>query len=141
MTKKISEPLSFPLRLSDEVERLFDEIIHRPWGFAREFRGWNPSVDLRETADAFIIEADLPGVKKEDVHVEVQNSQVQLEGWRSREETDENGQFHTIERASGHFLRRLALPESVEKNAIQAEFKDGVLRIILAKVKTTGGAR
>ena len=53
------------------MERLFDEMIHRPWGAGREARGWNPSVDLYETADAFVLEADLPGVGLENVKVEV----------------------------------------------------------------------
>jgi HSP20 family molecular chaperone IbpA len=56
------------------MERLFDEMIHRPWGFCREMRGWNPSVDLYEMDDAFVLEADLPGVKLDDVKVEIENS-------------------------------------------------------------------
>ncbi|MBI4524143.1 MAG: Hsp20/alpha crystallin family protein [Deltaproteobacteria bacterium] len=80
MAKKRNEPFSFPIPLSHEVERLFDEMIHRPWGSAREARGWNPSVDLYEAADAFVLEADLPGVKAENVKVEVQNGDLVLQG-------------------------------------------------------------
>ena len=61
MAKKQNDLISFPMHLSREVERLFDEMIHRPWGFCREIRGWNPPVDLYETDEAFILEADLPG--------------------------------------------------------------------------------
>jgi len=110
MAKKQNDLISFPMHLPREVERLFDEMIHRPWGFCRDIRGWNPSVDLRETKTTFILEADLPGVRSEDVKVEVQ-------------------------RSSGHFMRRIKLPESVDKDAIQAEFHDGVLRVILPKAK------
>ena len=80
MAQKFNDPVAFPMRLSHEVERLFDEMIHRPWGFSREIRGWNPSVDLYETSDAFIAEADLPGVRKEDVTVQVENGDLVLQG-------------------------------------------------------------
>lgn len=138
MAKRDNDLISFPMRLSQEVERLFDEMIHRPWGFCRDIRGWNPSVDLYETAEAFVLEADLPGVKAEDVKVEVQNSDLVLQGWRSLEKSHSDGRFHTMERSSGHFVRRMKLPETVEKDAIQAEFKEGVLRVILPKVKQRG---
>jgi len=135
MAKKQNDLISFPMHLPREVERLFDEMIHRPWGFCRDIRGWNPSVDLRETKAAFILEADLPGVRSEDVKVEVQNSDLVLQGWRSLEKSQNDGQFHTMERSSGHFMRRIKLPESVDKEAIQAEFRDGVLRVVLPKAK------
>ena len=134
MAKK-NDLVSFPMRLSHEVERLFDEMIHRPWGFCREIRGWSPSVDLYETPDAFVLEADLPGVREEDIAVEVENSDLVLRGWRSLEQHHSDDRIHTMERSSGHFMRQMKLPESVEKDAIQAEFRDGVLRVILPKVK------
>ena len=135
MAKKTNDLISFPMHLPREVERLFDEMIHRPWGFCREIRGWNPSVDVYETADAFVLEADLPGVKLEDVKVEAENGDLVLRGWRTIEKHESDGRFHTMERSSGNFLRRIKLPDSVEKDQIQAEFHDGVLRVILPKVK------
>ncbi len=138
MAKRQNDLISFPMHLSHEVERLFDEMIHRPWGFCREVRGWNPSVDLYETPDAFILEADLPGVNPQDVKVEVQNSDLVLQGWRSLEKSHTDGTFHTMERCSGHFMRRMKLPETVDKETIQAEFRDGVLRVILPRIKQKG---
>ncbi|MGH7817654.1 MAG: Hsp20/alpha crystallin family protein [Candidatus Binatia bacterium] len=135
MAKNPNDLISFPMHLPREVERLFDEMIHRPWGFCREIRGWNPSVDVYETADAFVLEADLPGVKLEDVKVEAENGDLVLRGWRTIEKHESDGRFHTMERSSGNFLRRIKLPDSVEKDQIQAEFHDGVLRVILPKVK------
>jgi HSP20 family protein len=135
MAKKQNDLISFPMNLPREVERLFDEIIHRPWGFCREIRGWNPSVDLYETTDAFILEADLPGVKADDVKVDVENHDLVLQGIRSLNTTETHGKFHTMERSSGHFIRRIELPHSVDRNTIQADFHDGVLRVILPKDK------
>jgi HSP20 family protein len=139
MAKKQNDLISFPMHLSHEVEHMFDEMIHRPWGFCREIRGWNPSVDLYETDEAYILEADLPGVKPEDVKVEMQNGDLVLQGWRSLEKNHSEGRFHTMERSSGQFIRRMKLPETVNKEAIQAEFKDGVLRVVLPKVKQRRG--
>ena len=135
MAKKQNDLMAFPMHLPREVERLFDEIIHRPWGFCREIRGWNPSVDLYETEDAFVLEADLPGVKAEDVKVEAENGDVVLQGWRSIETSHGDSQFHTMERSSGNFMRRIKLPESIDNKAIYAEFHDGVLRVQLPKLK------
>jgi HSP20 family protein len=140
MANKQNDLVSLPIHVSNEVERLFDEMIHRPWGFCREIRGWNPSVDLYETDDAFVLEADLPGVKLEDVRVEVENSDLLLQGWRALEKTQSQEHFHAMERSSGHFLRRMKLPESVDKTAIKAEFHDGVLRVIIPKAKKSGPA-
>ena len=124
---------SFPVRLSDEVERLFNEIIHRPWGFGSELGPWNPSIDLYESADAFILEADLPGVDSKDVKVEVEGNVLILQGKRSFQRNQGSGPFYCQERCSGDFTRRLTLPESVEKKGIKAEFADGVLRVVLPK--------
>jgi HSP20 family molecular chaperone IbpA len=135
MAKKQNDLISFPIHLPREVERLFDEMIHRPWGVCREVRGWNPSVDLYETKDAFILEADLPGVKAEDVKVEAENGDLVLSGARVIEKRQNDGPFHTMERSSGHFTRRIKLPQSIDKDAIQAEFHDGVLRVTLPKAK------
>lgn len=135
MAKKRNEPISFPIPLSHEVERLFDEIIHRPWGGAREARGWNPSVDLYETADVFVLEADLPGVNAENVKVEVQNGDLVLQGQRFLDQSHRDEHFHIMERSSGFFVRQMKLPQSVDKENISFEFKDGVLRVVLPKSK------
>ena len=139
MATKRNDLISFPLHLPREVQHLFDEMIHRPWGFCRDIRGWNPAVDVYETEDAFIVEADLPGVKADDVKVEAENGDLVLQGWRSIESTRRDGQFHTMERSSGNFLRRIRLPASIDKSAIVAEFHDGVLRVQLPK-RTGAGA-
>jgi len=135
MARKTTDLISFPMHLSQEVERLFDEMIHRPWGFSREIRGWNPSIDLFETRDSFILEADLPGVKSEDVKVGVENGDLVLEGRRTIEKSESDGHFHTMERSSGYFVRQIKLPDSVDKDDIKVEFKDGVLRVTLPKSK------
>lgn len=139
MAKKHDDLVSFPIHVSSEVERLFDEMIHRPWGTCREIRGWNPSVDLYENGNFFLLEADLPGVKLEDVTVEVENGDLILRGCRALEQINTHGHFHTMERSSGHFIRRLKLPESVDQTQIKAAFSDGVLRVTIPKLKKPRG--
>ena len=139
MTKKRSEPISFPIPLSREVERLFDEIIHRPWEGGREARGWNPSMDLYETADAYVVDADLPGVKTEDIMVEVQNGDLVIQGERLLDQDHRNERFHIMERGSGFFVRQMKLPAPVDKDNLRVEFLDGVLRVVLPKSKKRNG--
>lgn len=133
---KPPKPIFFPLRLSHEFDRLIHEMIERRWGIPREIKGWNPSIDLYETADAFILEADLPGVKREDVHVAVEGHSLILQGTRTFNETYSDGGFHYQERGGGNFFRQIELRESVDKERIQAEFENGVLRVILPKIKS-----
>jgi HSP20 family protein len=137
MSNDKSELISFPLHLSEELERLFDEMIHRPWGSCREIRGWSPAVDFYGTDDAFILEADLPGVKSGEVQVAVEGGDLILQGSRSVEISSVEGRFHVMERSSGHFLRVIKLPEAVDKDAVQVDCRDGVLRIVLPKAKRT----
>lgn len=135
MAKKESW-LSLPVRLSQEVDRLFDELIYRPWGLNRTGgEEWNPQLDLYETDTAFILEADLPGVKEKEVSVEVENHELVLEGHRAFEHVTTQGCFHCSERRSGRFVRHLQLPTSIDQAQIRAEFANGVLRVTLPKLQ------
>lgn len=144
MDKKDSG-LSLPTRLSREVDRLFDELIHRPWGFGRPAKGeiWNPQLDLYETDTAFVLEVDLPGMKQEDVSVEIQNYELVLRGQRACEHVAAYGNFYRRERQEGQFVRRLRLPASVDQGKIRVDFNDGVLRVTLPKISqaASGGKR
>ncbi|HSH12459.1 MAG TPA: Hsp20/alpha crystallin family protein, partial [Desulfurivibrionaceae bacterium] len=93
------------------------------------------AVDIKETAEAFNIEADLPGMSKDDVKVTVQNGVLNIQGERRREEEAGDSKHHRVERTHGSFLRRFTLPENVDENSIQAKFKDGVLTLTLAKAE------
>jgi HSP20 family protein len=126
-------PLPFQ-RLSQEVDRLFDEMIHRPWGASRGVADWNPQLDLYETVSAFILEADLPGVRKQDVSVTVEDGNLVVQGRRAAARSRPAGNFHYRERHSGQFVRRLRLPASVNPEQIRADFRNGVLRVTLPKL-------
>lgn len=96
---------------------------------------WAPAVDIKETGEAFTIEAELPGMKKEDVKVTVDDGVLSIQGERKHEEETEDKKHHRIERVYGSFLRRFTLPENVDENSIKASFEDGVLTLNLKKAE------
>lgn len=96
---------------------------------------WAPAVDIKETPEAFNIEAELPGMSKDDVKVTVQDGVLSIQGERKHEEETNDSKHHRIERVYGSFLRRFTLPENVDENSIRASFKDGVLSLTLTKAE------
>ncbi|MBM4257568.1 MAG: Hsp20/alpha crystallin family protein [Deltaproteobacteria bacterium] len=129
--------LPLPFQLSQEVDRLFDELIHRPWGSRQRQppEEWNPELDLYETEEAFILEVDLPGVKEKDVSVHIDHGDLVLTGRRVCERVTDQSNYHRHERREGQFIRRLQLPMSVVPDKIQAVFHEGVLRVTLPKYR------
>ncbi len=122
---------------TQEVDRLFDELIHQRWGGRRgSIEDWAPQLDLYETKTAFVLEADIPGVNKQNVVVSVENGELVLKGIRSVTHTRRGSNFFHQERRSGQFVRRLQLPASVDPERIRATFRNGVLRVTLPKMQT-----
>jgi HSP20 family protein len=134
MAEKRNDLMSFPLRLSSEIERLLDDLIHRRWEFCREIRDWNPPVDLYENGNCFLLDVDLPGVKREDILVEIENGDLVLRGHRTLPQTGSAGRFRSMERLAGYFLRRLKLSDSVDASQIHVDFCNGVLRVTIPKI-------
>ncbi|OAY38504.1 18.1 kDa class I heat shock protein [Manihot esculenta] len=91
-------------------------------------------VDWRETPESHIFTADLPGLKKEEVKVEIEDGRVlQISGERSREQEDVNDKWHRLERSTGKFLRRFRLPENANMDQIRANMENGVLKVVVPK--------
>ena len=123
-------------QLSQEVDRLFDELIHRPWGVQHtQEPTWTPQLDLYEDSAAFVLEADVPGVREQDVSVTIEAGELVLQGKRAFERMCDEEHFYCHERRAGAFVRRVRLPASVAQAKIRAEFRDGVLRLTLPKAK------
>ena len=95
---------------------------------------WSPLVDIEETAEAFLIKAELPGINKENVNVSVQDGVLTIQGERQEENVEEkDGKRHRVERLYGHFSRSFSLPDNVDHENIKASYRDGVLELTLAK--------
>ena len=127
------DPFSELERLSQRIERLFEEMLPVRREDGQVERVWAPSVDVYETDRAFMVEVDLPGLKKEDVKITVENNTLTITGERKwkKEVNDEN--VHRQERFYGKFVRSFILPDNVDRDNISASFEDGVLTIEIPK--------
>ena len=95
---------------------------------------WNPSVDIFENKDQIVLEAELPGLKPEDVNISIENNVLTIRGEKREERTEgEQGKWHLAERRYGTFTRSFVLPRDVDADNIQARFEDGVLSVSIPK--------
>jgi HSP20 family protein len=128
-----------PFRDMDDVFDRFVAESMRHWPRAatanRAAQEWAPAADVSETEAEYLIKADLPEVRKEDVSLTVQDGVLTLSGERKQEKRAEGEKLHRIERVYGSFARRFALPENADEQGITAESRDGVILIHIPKVK------
>lgn len=98
--------------------------------------GWFPAMDVLEDKDQFIVKADLPGLKKDDIRVSCENGVLTIEGERKSETETKDKDWHKVERSYGRFVRSLNLGQVVDQSRIKAQYKDGVLELALPKTET-----
>jgi HSP20 family protein len=96
---------------------------------------WTPDLDITEDKDQYVLKADLPGLKKEDIKISVQEDVLTIEGERQSETVTENKKVHRVERSYGRFTRSLNLGNQVDSSKIKANYKDGVLELIVPKAE------
>jgi HSP20 family protein len=96
---------------------------------------WVPPVDIFETEDFLVFKAELPGVTKEDITVEVKDNTLTLKGEKKFEKEAKEESYHRVERAYGAFQRAFTLPGMMEQDKVKAKFKDGILEIVLPKAE------
>ncbi|HYX78452.1 MAG TPA: Hsp20/alpha crystallin family protein [Solirubrobacterales bacterium] len=118
--------------LQSEVNRLFDTFFGGP-GDGGGMRRWVPAMDLLETDDHLVLRADLPGLDREDVNLEIKDGVLTVSGERRAEHEERGKNFYRAERAFGSFSRSLTLPEHVDAEKISADFEKGVLEIRIPK--------
>ena len=120
--------------MSERLNRVFSRPSLRNSGKENlTVADWMPTVDISETEGEYLIKAELPEVRKEDVKVTVENGVLTLQGERRQEKEEKGKKFHRVERSYGSFIRSFSLPESVDESAVKAEYKDGVLNLHLPK--------
>ena len=140
-------PFSLMRRISDEMDRLFENFGMGRGLFPSEpeqGRGWDvgahgqyapsmwsPHIEVFERNGKLVIQADLPGMKRDDIHVNVENDEVIIQGERRQEQTNDQGGYYRSERSYGSFYRTIPLPEGTNTDSANATFRDGVLEIEL----------
>ena len=131
-----------PLRELEDVQtrlnRFFTDLpMPRAERESPFFADWAPVVDIQETGQEYLIKAELPEMKKEDVQVNVLEGVLTIEGERTQEKEEKGKKFHKVERSYGKFVRQFALPAEVDAAKVQAEYEDGVLSVHLPKAAVT----
>jgi len=133
----LASPFSLMRRLSDDMERIFEDT----WGarrFPRLFRTpalpdtrWTPDIEAFERKGEFVVRADLPGMTKDNVKVEVLDGELMIQGERKEEKEQKEKGYYAAEGSYGAFYRAIPLPEGVKADEAKASFKDGVLEIAM----------
>ena len=128
--------------LQEEVNRLFSNNLTPSFSDEGIGRGaWNPNVDIYENKDQIVLEAELPGMNREDFDLTVENNVITLRGERRFEKKDDADNNHRVERAYGSFTRSFTLPQTVSGDGATAEYRNGVLRVTLPKREETKARR
>jgi HSP20 family protein len=124
------------LGLDNEMSLLLGEFFGvDKHGEETEFIRWAPRVDIVEQDGGYELVADLPGLKKEDIKIEIKDNMLTLRGEKKLEEEKKDKNYRLCERYYGEFVRTFALPENVNRDGIVAEFKDGVLKLEIPKTE------
>ena len=132
------DPFKEMQEMQDRLEQMLEPAPLRPFAGQELMvqRDWAPLVDISEGEQEYLIKAELPEVKREDVKVSVENGVLQLSGERKHDAEGGGTKQHWVERSFGKFVRRFSLPDGVNTAKITAEFKDGLLEIRIPKDKS-----
>lgn len=128
------DPFQDLLSLQDEMNRVFD----RAYGQTtrdQATRAWAPALDIAERNDAYLVTVEVPGVNPDDIDVTLENNLLTIQGERHQAQDSADQRFHRIERAYGTFRRSVSLPSTVQADAIQASYDNGLLRLVVPKAE------
>jgi HSP20 family protein len=128
-----------PFKELNDMSQRLNRMFGRPVAHSEAGRDamttidWAPSVDISETDNEYVIKAEIPEVKKEDVKVTVEDGQLTIQGERKQEKEEKGKRYHRIERSYGSFMRSFDVPDNVDESKAKAEFKEGMLTLTLPK--------
>ena len=127
-------PMRDVLRMRHRMNHLFDDLFYpRSESGEMTARGWQPAVDIYDNEEGIVIKAELPGIDRKDIVVDVKGRVLTLKGERRSESETTGENWYRQERCHGKFERAFTLPGEVDRDKIQADFKDGVLKIDVPK--------
>ena len=138
----VATPFTFLRQFMDDLDKLFYEGL-QPGSRSGERAGtaWMPAVEVLQCDGKLVVRADVPGMSKDDIDVEIADGQLVISGERTQEHEEHRDDFYRTERVYGRFYRAIPLPERVEADKAQATFKDGVLEITIPTPNRTQGRR
>jgi HSP20 family protein len=130
-------PFQDLVSLQERMNRLFEQTLDRSRGEREGMVAgtWAPAVDIYETPDSIVLQAELPGLSKDDIDIQVRDNVLTLKGERRSEKEIKEGNYLRVERAYGGFQRAFTLPAAVQADKIRAVFKDGVLDVSIPKAE------
>ncbi|MEE9137362.1 MAG: Hsp20/alpha crystallin family protein [candidate division NC10 bacterium] len=131
------DPFQDLITLQDRMNQIFEQTLARSRGDREGVvaSAWSPPVDIYETAESLVLRAELPGLSKEDIDIQVRDNRLTLKGerWHEKEVKQEN--YLRVERAYGTFQRAFVLPTDIQFDKIRATFKDGVMEVNIPKAE------
>jgi HSP20 family protein len=135
-----------PLREIEDMQRRFDTLFGQTAGGGGPLSllgterltdsDWTPAVDIAEGPESYLINAELPDVRKDDVKLSIQDGVLMMTGERRAEKEEKNRRYYRVERSFGRFERSFTLPSAVDENKISASFSNGVLHVVVPKTST-----
>ena len=121
--------------LRARMNRILEESLPHATETESHAGSWMPPVDIFEKEDSLVLEAELPGLKKEDLDIQIENNNLTLRGERKHQMETQEQDYFRIERSYGTFVRSFSLPATIQRERITAAMKDGVLQIVLPKAE------
>jgi HSP20 family protein len=122
-----------PARIWPETPSLFEEFMNDPFfaSFSRPTDNWAPAVDILEKDGNLLLRAELPGVNEKDIELKIEGNILLLKGEKKREHKEERNNYHRMESFYGSFTRSFTIPDSVDRDHIKADYKNGILTVTI----------
>ena len=128
-------PFRGPCNLQDEFDRMFESFFDRGIRQSEDGGVWMPATDIQETKDDVVISVELPGMKKDEIKVMVQDNVLTIRGEKRQEKEEKDTNYHRIERSHGFFTRSFSLPTTMKADEIKATYDNGILQVELPKAE------
>lgn len=136
MAQREWDPLRELVGVQDRMNKLFESALARTnFDTEGELGAWTPVADVFETPETYVVSVELPGLVQDDIDVRVEGSDLVVQGERRREKDHPGVQYHRVERSQGKFVRKFPLPSRVDRDGVQAAYRDGVLRVTVPKLE------
>jgi len=125
--------------IQDEINRVFDSFwsrtpaLREDWDFPE--RAWSPNVDIEETDKEIIVTAELPGMSKEGIKVDIQDNTLTISGEKKQEKEAKERNYYRLERRYGSFQRSFMIPAEIDRDKVKASYRNGVLKVVLPKTE------